>query len=349
MTDASQNKYYQGEIRVGGRILTPGRPALLTAEIGGNHGGDPELAGRMVRAAAESGAGAVKFQAYRTEAFLSPLNPYYNELAAEELAFTDLAVLADQAHRLGLACGLTVFDWSGLDLARDCRADYLKISSGDLTNPPLLELAARAGLPLFVSTGAAEAAEVDQALAALAPAEEVLLMQCASLYPAPPEAANLEVMAGWLAAGRAAGYSDHCLGLEAAGAALALGALALEKHFTIDRALPGGDNEISATPEEMAQLARWAELAPILRGSGLKAPHQLEAPMRPLIRRAVVAASDLLAGQTLTADDLSLLRPPPGPGLLEPKELPGLVGRILKRPLARGAALTRADLEEADG
>lgn len=338
-------------IEVGEHFLGAGRPALLVAEIGGNHAGDPALAGRMVEAAAACGAGAVKFQAYRTAEFLSPMNPYYNELAAEELPFEYLAALVAKAHGLGLAAGLTVFDQAGLDLARDSRADFIKISSGDLTNTPLLALAARAGQPLFVSTGAAEAGEVAEALAMLEPAREnLVLLQCAALYPAPLEAANLEVMANWLAAGLAAGYSDHCLGPAAAEAALALGALVLEKHFTLDRDLPGGDNAISAQPMEFARLASWANRCFIVRGQGGKRPHPLEMAVRPLIRRAVVAARDLPAGHRLRAEDLALRRPPPSENTLAPKQLPDLLGRRLKSPLGEGAPLTWSEVtEEIDG
>lgn len=338
-------------IEVGEHSLRTGCPALLVAEIGGNHAGDPALAARMVEAAAACGAGAVKFQAYRTAEFLSPLNPYYSELATEELPFEHLAALVAKAHGLGLAAGLTVFDQAGLDLVRDCQADFIKISSGDLTNLPLLALAAKAERPLFISTGAAEAGEVAEAMAIAEPAQEnLVLLQCAALYPAPLEAANLEVMVNWLAAGLAAGYSDHCQGPAAAEAALTLGALVLEKHFTLDRDLPGGDNSISAQPEEFARLVSWANRCVIIRGQGGKHPHPLEMPMRPLIRRAVVAARNLPAGHRLKTEDLALRRPPPSENPLEPKQLPNLLGRQLKSPLAEGAPLAwSAVMDETDG
>ncbi|MDR0881898.1 MAG: N-acetylneuraminate synthase family protein [Candidatus Adiutrix sp.] len=314
------------------------------AEIGGNHGGDPALAGRMVRAAREAGAGAVKFQAYCTADFISSQSPYYEELATEELPFEQLGDLVAQAQKLGLAAGLTVFDREGLALAREAGADFIKISSGDLTNTDLLRLAAEAGRPLFVSTGAAEEAEVARALALLAPArDQLVLLQCASLYPAPPEAANLAVMVNWLAAGLAAGYSDHTLGLEVAEMAITLGAVALEKHFTLNRGLPGGDNRISAQPEDLRQLARWAELSRQALGEAVKAPHPLESPIRPVIRRAVVAAGHLPAGHRLAPADLALRRPPPTAGpLLGPDDLAGLASRVLTTSLTPGEAVTWA-------
>ncbi|MDL2227078.1 N-acetylneuraminate synthase family protein [Deltaproteobacteria bacterium OttesenSCG-928-M10] len=348
------------EINVVGRPVGPGRPALLVAEIGGNHGGDAGLAGRMVEAAAGAGADAVKFQAYRTHDFLSRLNPYYDELAAEELPFADLAFLVGLAHEKGLGAGLTVFDEAGLRLAEECGADFLKISSGDLTNHPLLAKVATVRKPLFISTGAADEGEVRAALAACGPAENrLVVMQCTALYPAPPEAANLAVPARWLDEGLAAGYSDHVAGLEAADAALSLGAVVLEKHFTVDQSLPGGDNSISALPADLAKLrgrisgaapgrgatARPpAGISPVLWGSGDKRPHPLEMPMRPIIRRAVLAAVNLQAGRVLGREDLALRRPPAAGDFLGPQEYEMLPGRTLKHDMPEGAPLSWADL-----
>ncbi len=333
---------------VGGRPVGPGRPALLVAEIGGNHGGDLALARKMVAAAAGAGADAVKFQAYRTAEFLSRRSPYYNELAAEELSSEALADLIAYGRGLGLAVGLTVFDQSGIDLAADTGADFLKISSGDLTHGDLLERAARAGRPLFVSTGAATFEEVAEARRLLVPARDrLVLMQCAALYPAPPETASLAVMAGWLAQGQAAGYSDHTLGATAAFLALALGAQVLEKHFTTSRELPGGDNGISALPGEFRELARWNGEIPIFMGRPDQKPHPLELPMRPIIRRAVLAARDLPAGQRLTPADLVLKRPPQTDGILGPEHLPRLAGRVLVRGRLQDEPIRPEDLEGA--
>ena len=342
-------------LKINGRPIGPGQAALLVAEIGGNHGGDAELASHMVEAAARAGAGAVKFQAYRTHNFLSRLSPYYDELAAEELPFADLASLVKLAHTNGLAAGLTIFDEQGLRLAAECGADFIKISSGDLTNYPLLEKAVTAEQPVFISTGAADEEEVNAALKICAPARDrLVIMQCTSLYPAPPETANLAVMASWLNNGLAAGYSDHVSGLTVAWAALSLGAMVLEKHFTTDQTLPGGDNAISALPEDFTKLRAWpaekhnaiksAAPRPVWWGRAEKRPHPLELPMRPVIRRAVVAAEHLSAGQVLTKADLALRRPPAGGEFLGPKDYEKLPGRTLKRDLPAGTPLTWPDL-----
>ena len=286
------------DIQVGGRLLGPGRPALLVAEIGGNHGGDPALAAALVRAAAAAGAGGVKFQAYRAIDLMSRASPYFEELATEELSFESLDSLVRLGRALGLVTGLTVFDEAGLDLARTAGADFLKVSSGDLTHLRLLALAERAGRPVFVSTGAGDETEVEEALKILAP-DRTVLLQCTSLYPAPPDSLNLAVMAGWLARGLAAGYSDHSLGLAAPRLALSLGGLVLEKHFTLVRTLPGGDNALSATPEEFRRLADWALEVNLLTGDRTKRLQSGEEESRPLIRRAVLAARALPAGTRL--------------------------------------------------
>jgi len=317
------------------------------AEIGGNHGGDPALAASLVRAAAAAGAGGVKFQAYRASALMSRASPYFEELAAEELSFEVLTSLVGLGRDLGLVTGLTVFDEAGLDLAGAAGVDFLKISSGDLTHHRLLDQAAATGRPVFVSTGAGDETEVEAALKVLAPAR-LALLHCTSLYPAPPASANLAVMTGWLARGLTAGYSDHGLGLAAARLALALGARILEKHFTLVRSWPGGDNSLSATPEDFLGLADWAEEVCLLTGDRTKRVQAGEETIRPLIRRAVLAARALPAGTRLTLEDLALKRPPAaGPDLWGPEGLDQAVGHLLARPLAEGAPLTRADL--ADG
>lgn len=349
-------------IKIGSKILGPGREAFIIAEIGGNHSGDPALAKRMVKAAAGCGVDAVKFQAYRASEFLSPFSPYFDEMAAEELPFEVLAQLVALAHESGIRAGLTVFDLAGLDLAENCGADFIKISSGDISHTRLLSAAALAGRPLIVSTGASADSEVRAALDYLRPAEDhLLLMQCASLYPAPPEAANLAVMRAWLDEGLAAGYSDHVLGLSAALTALRLGAMAVEKHFTINRNLPGGDNSISAEPGEMTLLVAEARNRPerpdadkppaesdrALLGSALKQVHPLEEPLRALIRRTVTAAADLQTGWRLTWEDLTLKRPPQADERhFPPETLPGLIGRTLRKDVPAGRPLTPADLKD---
>ncbi|UQZ89196.1 hypothetical protein C4J81_08290 [Deltaproteobacteria bacterium Smac51] len=335
-------------IKIGGRLIGRGLSTLLVAEIGGNHGGDPELARRMVQAAAEAGADAVKFQAYRSAAFMSRRNPYYEELESEELSYEDLAALMAAAHDHGLAAGLTAFDDEGVELAVSARAEFIKIASGDITHHRLLEKAARTDKPIFISTGASTQAEVDAAMDTLDKAKgRLVVMQCASLYPAPLDSVDLAVMDRWLRSGVPAGYSDHTIGTTAARMAVTLGALVLEKHFTIDRDLPGGDNSISALPEDFRELADWKALRVIMWGDDTKRIQPGEMEMRPVIRRAVVAKRDLPAGWKLTENDVALMRPPRADGALGPNYLGHVVRRTLKNGVNEGELISLADLADA--
>jgi sialic acid synthase SpsE len=332
---------------------------IIAAEIGSNHGGDPALAEAMVEAAAKAGATAVKFQAFRAETLAHPESPYYEELASEAISFSALERLVRLARRLGLLAGLTVFDPGGLALAERSGADYVKISSGDLTFHPLIRLAARSQAPLVLSTGAALWPEAARALA-LAP-RPLALLQCASIYPAPFEAVNLAVMDRWLRAGLPAGLSDHAPALGASLAAARLGAAMVERHMTIDRGLPGGDNSISSLPEDFRRLSEAASMGPLepreldeiasapFWGSPEKALQDGERP--DLIRRVMVAAADLKAGQTAEPPRVAYLRPPasPPPRPLGPD---GALVRVMARPVARGAVVAEDDalpLPEAGG
>jgi N-acetylneuraminate synthase len=278
------------------------------AEIGSNHCGNYKLAQTMVKAAAAAGIEWIKFQAYKTENFLHPQSPYFAELKREELPLDDFERLVDLAHSLNLKVGLTIFCCEGLELARKCGADFIKISSGDLTYCSLIEAASQSGLPLVLSTGASNEVEVCCALK-LTGKNLLALLQCTSLYPAPLEFLDLAVITHWLAMGRPAGFSDHSLGPAAAQCAVALGAVMVEKHVTTDRTLNGGDNFMSATLEEFRAI--WAPQQirePKLLGSEIKAVKPGEEPDK--IRRVAVAVRNIELGENIYPSDILFLRPP---------------------------------------
>lgn len=334
-------------IKIGRHEIGPGLPSLLVAEIGGNHGGDVGLARFMLRAAAGAGADAVKFQAYRSANFMSRRSPFFGELEAEELPYDDLAALLREAHDCGLAAGITAFDEEGIELAQSAGADFIKISSGDITHHRLLERAARTEIPLFLSTGASTQAEVNAAFDIVRPARHrLVILQCSSLYPCPAECVDMAVMDRWLRMELAAGYSDHSLGTAAVRLAIALGAWVVEKHFTTDTALPGGDNAISALPHDFMELAEWARQRARLWGEDIKRIQPDEIAMRPVIRRAVVAKRDLAAGLVLTENDITLMRPPQAEGALGPDYLGHVVGHRLARGAGEGDLITLAALAD---
>ena len=331
---------FKSTVRIGPLELGRARPPLVVAEIGGNHGGDPRLARRMIDAAEGAGAKAVKFQAYRTGSFLRRASGYYDELAAEELGPCDLSALAEYARGRGLLFLTSVFDFESLDLAAGLDLPAVKIASGDLNNLPLLEAAAALDKPIILSTGAAGLDEIDEALDLLGRrgGSEVVLLQCTALYPCPDEEINLRVIPALYRRYEVpVGFSDHSLGFEIPLAAMALGAVLVEKHFTTDRRLPGGDNGMSCLPDELGALVRGAERLALALGRPDKEPTPGEFGTRTAIRRSIVAACKVRAGQVLGRKDLGIKRPGQG---LAPAEYFRLLGRKAAVDLEADEAVT---------
>jgi N,N'-diacetyllegionaminate synthase len=348
-----------GVVTIGDREVGPGRPCFVIAEAGVNHNGELERALRLVDAAAEAGADAVKFQTFRAEAVASPSaakaryqlestpadESQLEMLRALELGWDEHVELLRRAEERGLVFLSSVFDGGSVELLERLGVAAYKIASPEVTNLPLLRAVAAVGRPVILSTGTAELAEVEVAVEALADggAGAVVLLHCVSAYPADPADANLRAMATMSEHfGLPVGYSDHTEGEEVALAAVALGACVLEKHFTLDRTLPGPDHQASLEPGELAQLVRGVRRVESALGDGLKRPTAVERENALLVRRSLAAADDLPAGIVLTAGMLTALRPGTG---ISPARLDDVVGRRLRRELAQGELLDPVDLE----
>lgn len=345
-------------IRIGDREVGPGRPCLVIAEAGVNHNGDPALAEQLVAAAAQAGADAVKFQSFRAEGVASRVAPK----AAYQQRTTDphesqqemlrRLELDAEAHRRLQACcqdhGIlflsSPFDIPSADLLEALGVPAFKLGSGELTNRLLLEHVAAKRKPLLLSTGMAWLGEVEQALrwARNRGAAEVALLHCVSQYPAQAEDTNLRAL---LTLRRClqvpVGYSDHTIGPAVPLAAVALGACIVEKHFTLDRTLPGPDHAASCEPRELAELVRAIRTVEAALGDGCKRPAAGELENRSLVRRSLAAACDLPRGTRLDAAQLTALRPGSG---IEPALLPQVAGRTLARDVAAGELLSWEDL-----
>ncbi len=301
---------------------------LVIAEAGVNHNGDLGRACEMVAAAAEAGADIVKFQAFsaaslvargaRTAAYQAANTGQDDQmrlLGDLELGQDDFAILAEacRRHRIGFLA--TAFDVEIVEALIGMGMDRIKVASGEITNTPALQRFARFGLPILLSTGMATTDEVAAAVGTLnkAGARDITLLHCTSLYPAPPEALNLRAL-GTMAKqfGLPVGYSDHSLGDHAAIAAVALGARVIEKHFTLDRALPGPDHKASLEPRELAEMIRKLRETAAMLGDGEKKPTPDEIETAALVRRSWHAARDIPAGTVLSAEDLVLKRPADG-------------------------------------
>lgn len=326
-------------------MIRPDGPVLFVAEIGGNARGDVDLAVRMVEAAAAAGAEAVKFQTITPGTLVRRGHPLEAEFAAWAFPPAGWRRLRDAAARLGVALLSTPFDERSVEVLEGLDVPAYKIASPDVVHHPLLARVGRTGKPVLLSTGASTLDEIGGALTVLRSngAGPIVLLQCTVAYPCPAAEADLRGIADLRERfGLPVGLSDHTLGPEVALGAIALGAVVVEKHFTIDRSLPGGDNAISILPEELRGLveaARNVEAA--LRAPG-KRVAPAEAAARVSARRSIVAARDLAAGAVLVAADLAYKRPADG---LLPSEAHRLVGRRLRRPLRADETIRPDDVE----
>lgn len=326
---------------IGRRRVGPGAPVFIIAEAGVNHNGRLDLALRLVDAAAEAGADAVKFQAFRADRLASRRAPKaaYQEAAggkgegqAEmlrrlELSAEDFAAIRMRCEERGIAFLATPFDDESLELLQRMAVPAFKIGSGDLTNLPFIRAVARCGRPVLLSTGMSTLGEVAAAVAAFRDAggEDLLLFHCTSAYPAPYEHVNLRAMVTLRESfGVPVGYSDHTPGTAVALASVAMGACAVEKHLTLDRALPGPDHRASLEPGEFRDLVRGIRAVEAALGDGVKRPAPCEAEVRMVARKSVVAVRRIPAGSLIGADAVAIKRPGDG---IPPAALAAVIGR----------------------
>jgi len=323
-------------------------PVFIVAEAGVNHNGNPALARRLVDAAAECGADAVKFQTFTVDALLTreaPKAGYQVEttgagesqremLARLELGADRLAELRDRAGKRGLVFFSAPFDEASADALEALDVALYKVPSGEITNLPLLRHIAAKGRPIILSTGMATLEEVEQAVAAIRAAGDppLALLHCLSAYPAPAEEVNLRAMDSLASRfGYPVGFSDHTLGIEIAVAAAARGAAIIEKHLTLDKTLPGPDHRASLDVAEFSAMVRAIRSVESALGDGVKRPMPSEADTRRVARKSLVAARALKAGERVAAGDLASKRPGTG---ISPAELPRVLGLRLTRDVA---------------
>ena len=346
-------------IRVGSREIGPGAPCFLVAEMGINHGGDLELAKKLVVAATKAGADAVKFQNYRTEDFLSNRTLTYTyrsqgrEITESQWDmfkcyepepdwWPQLTQLCDD---LGIVFFATPTSEARVRELLEVGAPLLKNGSDYLTHVPLLGYMGSTGVPVIVSTGMANQQDVDDAVAAVRRGGKspLILLHCTSVYPTPPTDVNLLRMVSLHEHYSVpVGFSDHTEGWLAAVQAVTLGACMIEKHFTLDHNLPGPDHWFSSTPNEFRELVDRVRLAEQQLGRADIEPAKAELLGRQEYRLSVVASKDLSAGIQLTEDMVTFRRP--GGGIL-PKHLHQFLGRKLSHSVRKGTPLRREDFE----
>ena len=284
---------------------------FVIAEVGINHGGRAEVAHRYIDVAADAGADAVKFQTINPSASYVPGTPSYAEFTGKTLDEDEYRALVRHGEARGVAVFTTPGDFPSLEICRDLRLPAIKISSGLLTNTPLVNEAARLGVPLIISTGASYLWEIARVVYQLEErgTTDVVVLHCVSVYPSRPELVNLRAMAAIAAAvRRPVGYSDHTLDATAPLAAVALGACMIEKHFTLDRTIAGADHHLSLDPAAFADMVRQIRACEQLLGSGIKEPHAEEMLFRVRYRRRLVATGPIAKGETISAAMVGLMR-----------------------------------------
>ncbi|MBU2379937.1 MAG: N-acetylneuraminate synthase family protein [Alphaproteobacteria bacterium] len=337
------------------------RPVFFIAEAGVNHNGDLDLALRLVDVAHRAGADAVKFQTFRTEAVIAagaPLADYQKAnagtpTAAEmlkgfELPHADFARIADHCRAVGVEFMSSPFDLDSAAFLAGIGMTKFKLASGEITHAAFVRgmarLAADAGGSVILSTGMSTLDEVAEAVGWIEAAgdPDLTILHCVSNYPAPVSDANLRAMDTLAVAfGRPVGWSDHTLGDAVSLAAVARGAVVVEKHFTLDNGLAGPDHAMSMDPEGLARLIAGIRSVEASLGDGVKRPVEAEREIMTVARRSLFAARDIAAGAVVTADDLVALRPGDGVSAARMEEV---AGRTAARAIPAGAKLAMSDL-----
>jgi N,N'-diacetyllegionaminate synthase len=339
---------------------------FIIAEAGVNHNGDEKMALALVEAAAKSGADAVKFQTFSADKVVrkgAETAGYQKQATGEsdqhamlkslEMSETLHQRLFDHCTQVGIEFMSTAFDEEALDFLVALGIKRIKVPSGEITNAPLLRHMAGKRLPLIVSTGMADLNEVVAAVDIIRQTRTakglvepltkmVTILHCTSNYPTDSADVNLRAMNTMAqATGLPVGYSDHTLGLAVSTAAVALGATVIEKHFTLDRELPGPDHKASLEPDQLDALVRQIRDVEVALGSDVKAPTASELPVRDLVRRSITTVRNIAKGEAISANDIALLRPGTG---IPPAQLDAAIGRRAARDIAADETLQWPDL-----
>lgn len=324
-----------------------GSRTFIIAEIGNNHEGDFGFAKELVELAIDTGADAVKFQTIVPEKLVNRSDEArfetLSKFALSQDQFRELSTLTRARGSLFMSAP---FDPESAVFLGEI-VDAIKIASGDNTFYPLIAAAAGTGKPLVMSTGIADAADIDRAVGIVRKAapsnvadDDIALLHCVSSYPAPMDQANLAAIPTLISRypAHTIGYSDHTIGIDAACLAVALGARVVEKHFTIDNNYSAfRDHQLSADPATMRELVRRIRETEAAMGNSRLGTAPCEIDMGPAVRRSIVAMTDLTTGHRLTMSDLNWTRPAGG---MAPGQEDMLVGKCLNRDIRQGDPFT---------
>ena len=338
-------------LRIGNRAIGKGS-TFITAEIGSNHNGNFPLAKVMIGEVSKTGADAVKFQIYRAERLVAEQavsmshttgisRSQFERFKSLEFSLAQWSELAEHAKKCGLIFLATPFDEEIVDFI-DSLVPAFKIASGDLTNLPLIHQVASKKKPIILSTGMASEAEIGEILKHI-PEDKVILLHCTSLYPTPIEKANLSTIPFLHDRFRLpVGYSDHTESCLASLIAVGMGAVLVEKHFTLNKAQPFGDHPLSAEPDEFKNMVEDIRRVERSLGKYGKILSKEEQEMSKRARRSLVVKKDIKKGECITKDSVISLRPGTG---ISPLYLKKVIGKRSLCDLKKGTIIVQEDIE----
>ena len=347
------------KVKIGNRLIGDAEPCFIIAEAGVNHNGSVEMAKKLVDTAKEAGADAVKFQTFKADNIViknaekaeyqkettGAEESQYEMIKKLELTEYDFRELADYAKEKDILFLSSPFDKESGDLLDEINVPAFKIGSGEITNFPLLKYIAKKEKPIILSTGMSTLGEIEDAIKIVRNegVEDVILLHCVSNYPARIEDLNLRAMETLKQAFKIpVGFSDHTLGITGSITAVALGACVIEKHFTLDKKLPGPDHKASLEPYELKEMIKAIKDVEKALGNGIKRPAKDEEEIKKVARRSIVAKVDIPEGTIITENMLGVKRP--GTGIV-PKYIDRIVGRKAKENIGNDELVTREMIE----
>ncbi|OGZ22930.1 MAG: N-acetylneuraminate synthase [Candidatus Nealsonbacteria bacterium RIFCSPLOWO2_01_FULL_41_9] len=340
------------KIKIGGKLIGAGNPCFIIAEAGVNHNGKLSLAKKLIDKAKEAGVDAVKFQTFKAENIVTKeakqakyqtknigkKESQFAMLKRLELSYADFRNLKKYCARKKIIFLSTPHSSKeDVDIVAEL-CPVIKIASGDLTNLPFLKYIAKKDLPIILSTGMANLREVKEAVKTiLSINKKIILLHCTTNYPTPVNEVNLRAM---FTMGEEfnlpVGYSDHTQGMEVSLAAAAMGACVIEKHFTLNKKLPGPDHKASLGPEELKAMVRGIRNIQAALGDGTKKPTPSEMETAKVARKSIVAAKNIKKGTEIREDMLAIKRPGTG---IAPKYFSKILGKKAKKDIKKDSLI----------
>ncbi|UCH71942.1 MAG: N-acetylneuraminate synthase [Thermoplasmatales archaeon] len=338
----------KSEVKIGNKKIGTGNPTYIIAEIGSNHNKNKKIAKKMIDEASEAGVDAVKFQTFKAEKLYSKKAPKFSKdtilpfdlIKSIELPREWHKELLEYAEAKGLQFLSSPFDYEAVDELDKIGVPAFKIASFEIVDLELLKYIAKKKKPILLSTGMANIEEIEEALEIIRKQgnNNIILLQCSSMYPAPVDILNLNAMDTMSKIFKIPiGYSDHTIGIHIPVAAVAKGATVIEKHFTLDRTMKGPDHHFAIEPSELKQMVSYIRDVEKAQGTGVKKVSKKEQEMFEKARRSIHAFKDIPKGTIITREMLIVKRPGYG---IKPKFIDKLVGKKSKRNIKKEEWIT---------